>query len=297
MADPARVLLSTSVCPLPAPAAAVLERCQELAEGVAGLAFDPRLSSTVRDELLTLARAEHLACFELGHPAGAGTGSLPSPGSRDRAERLAARRALEETLVCAHRHGVRRVLLPPASLPLLPERSSLARRFARGEALGLEAIDQARAALAPAALDAECTVLEPCLRVAEALDLRLAIPWPAPWPHAFPDASELERLLAIFEGAPLAGCLCLDWAAVHRTLRGSEAAASLPALLTPARLASLRVADACGLSQRLPLGAGEGGWRELLAELGEGELADRVLSFRPDTTAAEVARSLELLGR
>ncbi len=281
-----RVLLSTSIGALPSGAGALIERLQGL--GAAdGIALDPRLAPELRRAVLAAALRARVPCPELSHP-GAG---LPSPVSQDRGERRAARAALELTLDLAARGACARVLLPPALLPLRPERAELARCFARGEPLDLEGIDELRRELSAPARSALASVLEPCLRRAQDLGLWLVLPLPAPWPHAFPDGDELAQLAASFAGAPLAGCLCLDWIEVLRALRPEQ---EPPAPTLP--IASLRVADACGLSQRLPLGAGEGRWRAQLDALGaEARAADRVLTLRPDVTAGEVASSLAAL--
>ena len=284
-------LLSTAICPLPATATGLLERWRELSAGLGGIALDPRIPADTRGELLALARRGGLRCPEISHLGGSGDGR-PSPCSTDRNERRAARASLEQTLVAAASGEVQRVLLTPTALPLRPERPAVARAFARGEPLEHEALDEARGSVAGAALDGLASVLEPCLLRAEAQTLTLVLPWPAPWPHAFPDAAEVAALCTIFEGAPLAGCLCLDWVDVWRALRPERE----PPRSAGPRLACLRVADACGLSQRLPLGTGEGSWREQLDALGASvDGVDRVLTFRPETRPEDVERSLALL--
>lgn len=278
-------LLSTSLVPLPATASGLLESWRSLAAGLGGMALDPRLPPGLCSELLVQVRRAGLRCPELGH---AWPTAGPSPVSADRSERRAAQQTLEETLAAAERGEVRRVLLAPCALPLRPARVELARAFARGEPLALDDLSPARAALATAARSGLASVLEPCLRRAEAQDLRLVLPWPAPWPHAFPDAAEVEALGATLAGSPLEACRALDWVDVARALDPErEPRCDVP-------LACVRVADSCGLSQRLPLGAGEGSWRGQLQELGAGEV-DRVLTFAPSTNASEVARSLALL--
>jgi sugar phosphate isomerase/epimerase len=280
------ILLSTSIVALPVSARGLLESWRSLAAGLGGVALDPRLPPELCAELLPALRRAGLRCPELGH---AWPAAGPSPVSADRSERRAAREQLEETLSAAERGAVRRVLLAPCSLPLEPARVQLARSFGRGEPLALDALSPARAALAAVALDGLASVLEPCLRRAEAQDQRLVLPWPAPWPHAFPNAAEVDALGAILAGSPLAACRALDWVDVARALDPEREAERCSTAL-----ACVRVADSCGLSQRLPLGGGEGSWREQLRELGDEE-AERVLTFAPATCAAEVARSLELL--
>jgi hypothetical protein len=128
------------------------------------------------------------------------------------------------------------------------------------------------------------------LRAAEGGGVTIVLPWPPPWPQQLPDAAEVRELeLRCFAGAPLGSCLCTDWAHARSVLENGDAAQPDAAATA---LACARVADACGLALRLPLGSGEARWQQTLEAAGE---AERVLTLRSDVTAAEVARSVERL--
>jgi len=110
-----------------------------------------------------------------------------------------------------------------------------------------------RTARAAPALDAVCLVLDSALQQAEGVGCELLLMMPTPWPWQFPNMGEVMRLLQEFAGAPLSGCFALDWWHVRRQLE-PDRDVDPPAIQD---VAQVRVADACGLSTRLPPGIGE----------------------------------------
>ena len=267
----------------------MLERWRELGgERVAAIALDARLPPELQAELLPLALQAGLACVEVAHPIrGWQRRRAASPISADRGEREAAVLQLQATAQLAAEAGARRVLLFAGRLPLSSSRDDLAHRFALGRP-ALAGLTEERTALAGPALDHLCMVLDEVLPLCAALSLSLELSLPAAWPDQMPDVREAESLLEVFRGAPLGACFGSDWAEVAGALAGTE---PIEARRTPG-LGCLRLADACGLRQRLAPGVGEVRFERVLA--GTGEL-DQVLAPGPDVWPAEVAAAVDLL--
>jgi len=280
----------TSICTLPATAAGVLARWQELCGPLAiqRLGLDARLPVGLQQEILRVAGRLGLDCVELHHPR-LGPSGLPAarPASPDRTEQLEARRQLLGTLERAHRHGVQRVVVGPQALELSISRADLARRFALDLDLGppLAQLGEDRQAQLPDALDGWCRQLDPVLERVGALGgTQLVLVAPAPWPHQFPGEEEARALCRVFAGAPIGIVHAIDWARLSTNLGGSPGALE--------RVVAYRVADACGLRGMLPVGTGEIAWREL--RIGPSQ---RVLTFRADSRREEIARAVDLLER
>jgi hypothetical protein len=281
-----RLALSTSICPAPLDPRRIIERSREVLEGRgAGLALDGRLSVDEARLTLERLRGAEVRCVELTQMVASAIGRpLPSPLSSDRDERRAASQALARTISLAGEQGVSRVLLLPWPLALSVEREELRRRFARGEAIELEALGGERAARGAVAMDGLQLVLDASLRLAEGLGVQLTLATPAPWPQQCPSADEVKSLGAVFAGAPIVTSHCTDWAHVAELL-GAPAG-------DPAHAASLRLADASGLRLKLPPGLGEIDW---LAALRGVPADDGVVTAGADSTVAELTRSFALL--
>jgi sugar phosphate isomerase/epimerase len=279
-----KLVLSTAPCPARSTAGDLLERWRWLAgEAIGALAVDVRLAAGQRHELLRLLPRHDLYCAQLTHPTNAGRQPPPCPVSDDREERLAARRALAPSLELAADFGVPAVLLMPAELALQPSTGALARLFAEGRDLPLGELNGARAARAPQLLDRLCEVLDPAVELAARLDVKLRLPGPTPWPHQVPDGVAAGQLCEIFAGAPLQRSTFVDW--VH-------CAAALGQPATATTTPSVRLADACGLATRLPLGSGEVDWSAQDAALAAEE---GVLTFVEAVRPEEVQRSVALI--
>ena len=293
------IVCSTSICarPGPTPAPALLSQWEALCGGlVDALAVDARNNPDEQKMLLTACAARGIRCAELALPLfGAGGRPAPSPVSADADERRAASQLLINTLRLGAEHGVSRLLLFPSLLPLRAEPwDRVVQDFACGVAPepALQALDQERAARAPAALDALCFTLEPVLRHCRDLQAELLFPLPGPLPQQLPAAPEAAALIELFAGAPLGVCLCADWIHVHQQLRGV-----VPDLTALSPASSLRVADASGLAPMLPPGTGEIRWPGPLYELEGARAADQVIAAAPGASRAELEASRELLGR
>lgn len=246
--------------------------------------------------LLAACAARGIRCAELAQPlVGAKGRPAPSPVSADADERHAASQQLITTLRLGAEHGVSRVLIFPSLLPLRPEPwDRVVQDFAYGASpeLPLQALDEERAARAPAALDALCFTLEPVLQHCRDLQAELLFPLPGPLPQQLPAAPEVAALIELFAGSPLGACPCADWIHVHQQLRGV-----VPDLAALSPSSSLRVADASGLAPMLPPGIGEICWPGPLYELEGARQADQVIAAAPGTSRAELETSRELLGR
>jgi hypothetical protein len=286
--------LSTTLCVLPASSSAVLDRWRELCAGrELALAIDPRIAPPQQAELLQTCLRLGIRCIEIAHPRPASPGlRAPCPVSPDRDERRAAQRQIIDTLRRACSFAVHRVLVRPSRLSLSCPESTLARLFAEDRGLPLQQISEERDALAGPAMDHLCSMLDPILRAAEDLSVSVVLPWPTPWPHQVPSAPEVALLLRTFAGAPLTTCWCSDWAHCGAYLVEPEEDQTPGAPPATLPLGCVRLADACGLSLRLALGCGEIPWNEVLPSLDQ--RADRVLTFRPDTGAAEMRWALAL---
>lgn len=210
---PPRLALSTSVCSVPDPPQALLERWLALRAGhPLALALDARLPLAVQGELLARLRPQALTCAELAHPLGDAHGRrAASPISQDRAERRAATQALLETLRLAVEHEVPRVVLQPWELTLRLELERLRERLARGRHLALDELAAQRSAAAPAALDRLLSSLDPLLDRAAREGVTVALLTPTIWPHQVPNDDELTLLRAELAGAPLDGLPARDW--------------------------------------------------------------------------------------
>ena len=260
------------------------------------LAIDARNNPDEQKMLLAACADRRIRCAELALPMfGAGGRPAPSPASADAEERRAARELLLSTLRLGAEHGVSRVVLFPTLLPLRAHPwDRVVHDFASKASLelALQALDEERAACAPAALDALCLTLEPALQHCLDLEVELIFPLPGPLPRQLPDAPEVAALIELFAGAPLGACLCADWIHVLQHLRGDVP--DLAALSPPS---CLRLADACGLSPMLPPGTGEIGWPGPLYELEGTREVDQVIAVAPGASRAELEVSRELLGR
>jgi hypothetical protein len=263
---------------------------------VDALAIDARNNPDEQKMLLAACADRRIQCAELALPMlGIGGRPAPSPASPDAEERLAARELLIRTLRLGAEHGVSRLVIFP---PLLPLRAHpwdrVVHDFASGisPAPGLQALDEERAARAPAALEALCFTLEPALQLCRDLGVELIFPLPGPLPQQLPAAPELAALIELFAGAPLSACLCADWIHVLQQLRGE-----MPDLATLPPPSCLRLADACGLSPMLPPGTGEISWPGPLYELERAREVDQVIAVAPGASRAELEASRELLGR
>jgi sugar phosphate isomerase/epimerase len=292
-----QIACSTALCPLPAVSGQILARWEGLARGagVEAMAIDPRLSPGLQQEVLHAARARGIRCSELAHPQLGPSGlRAASPASGDRDERAAASAQLLDTVQRAAGAGVERVLLPPVILELSQPRAALARRFALGLELAseLEQLEQERAERGRIAIDALCLVLDPVLRRLDPLGGTLVLQLPAPWPHQLPSAEEVAALARLFAGAPLGICHATDWAHVAAALGvEAEAQAAEPTVL--------RLADACGLSTRLPVGTGEIDWPAALAAFGDGGRPPCVIVCRAEVepSPAEMQQAVALVSR
>jgi len=278
-----RPVLATSVC-VAHDGASLLARWQALAaERVDALALDARLPLEGCRAVLQALRGSRIACVEIPYRPRA---SGPSPLSADRHERRAAQEELLQTLVVAAEHGVARVVLHPASLPLPTGTDLLRERFARGSSLDLEALLEERAVVARAACDHLCMVLDGVLRAAESAGTTLAFLTPSPWPQQSPNASEVERLRAVFGGGRHGVVFATDRAHVARLLDSHDSG-------DIGEACAVRLADACGLRGQLPLDSGEADWRAGLAQV-RAPSADLVVTISPAARPAEVEHSLEL---
>jgi hypothetical protein len=283
------IYVSSSACALPASPAALLADWEGRCRGaeVTGLCLDPRLDHELQHEVLALCRSD-VACLEIGHPVPGRPAA--SAISEDRDERSTARRELVASGRRAHEFGVGRVVVLPWLLPgLTPAPARLAERFQRSLDPGIAALEDARAALARPALDACCLTLDPTLRELDGLDVQLVLLRPTPWPHQFPDADELSRLARVFDGAPLASSLAVDWWHVGRHLDRAPG--------TPGGAPVVHVADACGLSSGLPVGTGELDWDAVAPALESAEAAVLTYDAALCATPREVATGVTLLGK
>ena len=289
------IALSTSVCPVPAPATGLLRRWAALrADHGLTLATDARLPLAVQRELLAELQGDGIAaCRQVTHPLLQTNGRpVASALSTDRDEREAAGQAMLETLQLAEAHRVDRVVLLPWSLPLHLPIPALARLFARDETLPLALLHDERRDRACAALDGLKLALDGLAARADTQGVQIILAAPAVWPHQLPDPDEIAELQRVFAGAPLGLAHHTDWQHAAQILRGTPA--DQPQTPQPAVIG---LADACGLRLSLPLGTGQADWRVALE--GQEPAHDSlpvVLSFDEQTTAAELRQALSLIG-
>ncbi len=250
------------------PADAAVARFRALADGAGAaalaVAVDPRLGSAQQAAWIECFRAGGVSCAEVAHPfVLAGRRRGPMLTSDDRDEQRAAARRTVETIYMAADHQVPRVVVYPGVLDLRPAVEQLQRAFALAEEPPHDELAARRLTLAAPALDGVRAGLELSLESAARLGVEVALPGPCPWPHQLPCWLEVEGLLREFAGAPLAPMFFMDWA---------HAAGELETLdRFPSSTRAVRVADACGLRLRLPLGAGEARWPTRFAVAGEEE--------------------------
>ncbi|MCC6750010.1 MAG: hypothetical protein IT371_20260 [Deltaproteobacteria bacterium] len=320
------IALSSSLCPTPSPPRQLLEHWKtRRRETALALALDRRLPPAVQRELVELSLPGGVLVRELAVP-GETAPRRPAPRatSADRGERRAATELWRELVAFAASRGVVRLVASPEPLDLSTDSiEALRRRFACAEPLELEALEDERAARAQPALDGWRGLLDGVLKQATDLGVTLAFLTPTVWPHQCPNGEELGRLAEEFAGARLGTVHATDWAHARSALLGEPATSAptpaplfastasglwlpLPASAPAASPApsqraasptaphdSARLADACGLRLRLPLGTGELPLPAALEHLPE--TGDRVLTFDTACTAAEVERSLGLL--
>ncbi|MCA9669452.1 MAG: hypothetical protein KC503_27845 [Myxococcales bacterium] len=283
-----RYLLSTAALPLAelqSPAAP--ERWRELSSSaVDGVAIDARVSAAQLSDLLEQLSRARLRCGELSEPLASQPGKVaPRALADDRDERRAAAQLLADVVELAGRHEVPRVVLLPAVLDLAPSAAALCERFAERTRMPRDRLLRQRLGAAETALDLYLAHLDPLLERADRVGVELALLGPTVWPHQLPDAAELALLRAEFHGAPLAPYLALDWLHAARALGLVELG---PKPERPG--ARARVADACGLTLRLPVGCGEVDWEQV--KLPHDEC---VLALSHDVTRGEIQRSIERL--
>lgn len=316
---------------MPAPPERLLERCRVLlAERALLLAVDTRVPTVVQQDLLRLVARQGGQVVELAHATGRiDRRAVGSPLSNDRGEREAATAALLSTLAIAGASGVERVLLYPWGLPLHRGVPELMRRFLVEDDLPLEALGEERQALAATAYDRLRAALDPIVNAAAGAGVQLVVAGPSIWPHQFPDETEVALLCQEFAGAPLGACHFSDWAHARTSLLGKASPVIAPpnseewslattasGLLLPlfkgevddggpadpiattsapaAPPPLVRLADAAGLTLRLPLDVGESRWRDAVPQAlaAPGPV---VFAFDEETSPAELARSIDLI--
>jgi hypothetical protein len=305
--------LSTSVLGLKrGSAGALLERWRALSAegGDATLSLDPRIPPAFQDELLVEARARGLRATEVAHPF-LGPEGLPAASfaRADPHELRAAASQLRATLERCSEHAVSRVVLYPTSLELAVTPAELRRRHALAlPRERLATLAEERRARAGVALDGLALLLDAVLGRAEELGLVILLPTPAAEPHKVPAPVEIAALFERLAGAPLSTCHATDWAHARAALGldddGADGADNADDGRAPgAEVAlfgppvSVRLADACGLTLRLPLSAGEVDWSGG-GPFPRGEATEELVltldvSARPD----EVAASFRLASR
>ncbi len=282
-----QLALSTAICSLPQDSAGILRSWEEKSQGrIPSLAIDSRLSLALQADVLQLSSRRGLICAEITHSF---TGEFGRPAasivSADRDELRHARAQIIATLELAHRFEVHRVILSPGRINLKMSESDLRRRFLLGLEWENEPLLQERHSLAVEALDHLCLVLDPVLAAAEKYDLQIVWLSPTFFLHQIPGPNEVRQLLEIFAGSPISICFCTDWAQLAKMLQTG----SLDHL-TQSKFSCLRLADACGITGRLPLGRGEIIWPETLKAIHSAR--DHVLTFHSGTTEQELMHSL-----
>lgn len=258
-----------------------------------GLVTDPRLDLPLQRAILE--QLQGIEVLQLCLPR-QDTRSRPHPNacSADRMERHAAQKLLLAQIQLAKAFDVPAVIVPWVELELHRSMAEMQRLFARGSLLPLEALDAERASFGQAIVDRLLQWLEPSLLRASKEGVTLQLCTPAIWPHQAPDRAELTQLGGALAGAPLGLLRGIDWAHARFQLRGEEreirggraplpvdvaalcAASGVPleaeelglspaggeaqrppAVVAPLPIAALRLADASGLSLRIPPGLGE----------------------------------------
>jgi sugar phosphate isomerase/epimerase len=213
---------------------------------------------------------------------------LPSlAGERD--ERAAAVDLVRRAMQASREAGTRTVVLDFGRLPLPGEEADLRRHFARREldedepgGRLLAAVLGERRTRATEWLDACRLALEALLRLADPMDVQLAI-LPAATPWQVPTPRETIELLADFSGAPVGSVFSPGRLAVLTGLGLGVSAERRAALRKSAYLVD--ASDVVGLDHPLPLGLGELDLAELR---GFGPEIPVVLGGTPDTSADEL---------
>jgi len=287
-----QLLLSTIILPADLDASAQIERWRRLSGGAFdGIAIDAAKPATLQRALIEASKRAGLRCGELMHPFRLKQSRpMPQLCSADRAEREAARQALDASIVLAAEAAIPRLLLFCQSLALATNIDSLCQRVFEDRPLPLEDLLEQRAHLIDEAMDYLRRELDCALEQAARLEISIALMQPAPWPHHFPNVFESDTLVGEFDGAPLETVYCTDWAHVQAQILEQPAESETA---SPSRF--LRIADACGTTMRLPPATGEVDWsalRSLLAKADEG-----VLTLDPHVSADEVSQALEFLSR
>lgn len=210
-------------------------------------------------------------------------------------EREAALDLVQRGMRAGHDLGVKTVALSFGRGTFAVSEAEIRRRFSRreleeGEAGhgALEALLVERKARALPLVDGCRASLEALLRIADRMEIRLAI-LPAATPWQVPSPRETVELLEEFAGAPLGVVFSPSRLAVLRTL-GLQLSEERKKRLRAAALV-VEAADAVGLEQPLPLGLGE---LEIDELRGFPAGTPFVLSGPADTSAAELAAAIAL---
>jgi hypothetical protein len=265
-----------------------------LALGATEIAADATLDDGDGGELAALLpEALRAGLRVVAFEAASGTGArrrggrAPDLATVDRDERLAAARALEQTLRRASEAQARLVIVRLGSLPGHDDAyPGLLRAFAR-RALEREVLlarVETRRSLTLRALDLARWGLDLVVDAAAAAGLTLGLVNRARW-YDIPSAGETEALLAAFAGAPLLPFHDVAAAHVRRTLGFG---AGRPEIEIE-RACGAFLTDAAGLRGGLPWGTGEAD-PQALAKLPAG--APRIVHCLPLATDAELARAL-----
>lgn len=212
-------------------------------------------------------------------------GRAPELATADRDERLAAARAMEETVRRAAEATARIVVVRLGALPGLDD-APLARAFARRslERETLVARVETRKQLSLRALDLAKFGLDLVVDAVAAAGLTLGLANRRRW-FEIPSAAETATLLAEFSGAPLAPFY--DAAAAH--LRRALGFGNGRPELELEQACGALLTDAAGLRGGLPWGTGEID-AAILAKLPDA--APRIVHAPPWSTDAELARAL-----
>jgi sugar phosphate isomerase/epimerase len=218
----------------------------------------------------------------------------PALAAADAGERGVAQRLCERTIYTAAELGARVVVVRLGAVAFNADHAGRRDAFERGDLdeQAWQPARAARAAAAPAHLDAARLALEPLLRVAEAAAVVLAVTNPPEFAE-LPDAAEVARLLADFRGAPLG--TWYDTAAAHvlEAVGAAPAGAALAAFGRGA--AGVHLTDAAGLARGLAPGTGEVDFAALTGALPQD--APRFVHCAPGVFRREVHEALEAMQR
>lgn len=286
------IALSTTLCQIPQAPNSIFQSWQARNRGAPWLAIDPRLPGPVQNDLLEIAHRAGTFCCELAHPRRLPnkrpTASLSSLDSHERREAI---QQLCLTVETAAKFLVPRIVLYPSLFPLKIDIETLRYCYAIEKSIDTQLLMNHRRFLAERAFDGLCQTLDRVLQKTSAYTLEFCFVVPSMYPHHFPSVGEVNRLLREFKGAPLGAIYATDWAHAKNVLSLNEYDEALDTTPT-----ALRIADACGLTLRLPLGCGEVSWSPVWNTLNKiPSLQKAVLVLETDATNDEISSSIDFL--